>query len=119
MLANPRDVLVLPFFPHNENKQEGEARYAIVLEDLGNEWLLLGITSQVHHLQHYPDGFIITKNSADGKQMGLIYDSLICCGVEGVRKTFTMNKKFLTIPPIQKKGTCSEVLLDKILHLCP
>jgi hypothetical protein len=119
MIAQVGDVLVIPYFPHKENKSEGEPRYVIIVEDLGNELLMIGFTSQLHQLHHYPDGFIIRESSAEGRQMGLDQDSIICCGRLGVRKEARLPKKFLSIPPIIKKGTCPEDLLDKIMLLCP
>lgn len=119
MLAQVGDVLVIPYFPHKENKSQGEARYVIVVEDLGNEFLMIGFTSQLHQLSHYPDGFIIKEASPEGKQMGLELDSIICCGILGKRKEARLSKKLLSIPPIIKKGTCPEDLLDKIISLCP
>ena len=119
MIAQVGDVLVLPFFSHKEDKKNGESRWAIIIEDLGSEFLFIGLTKQVNQKPHYPDGFIIQKKSVEGSQMGLEYDSLVCCGKLGVRKEFRLPKKFVTIPPIIKKGICSEFLLDKIISLCP
>jgi|SRR5579872_2956616 hypothetical protein len=113
------DVLVVLFFAHKENNNEGEPRWVIVVEDLGDEFLLIGLTKQLRQLSKYPDGFIVYENSTDGKQMGLEYDSIICCGESGVRKEQIAKKKILKIPPIIKKGTCPENLLEKIISLCP
>lgn len=119
MDAKVGDVLVVPYFAHEEDKNDGEPRYVLVIEDLGDEFLLIGFTKQLHQLYRYPDGFIIKQNSSDGIQMGLAHDSIICCGVLGVRKEQRAKKKFLGIPPIIKKGTCPTDILDKVMLLCP
>lgn len=113
------DVISIPYFPHKEDKKNGEPRWAIIIEDLQNEFLLLGLTTQLHQLDHYPDGFIIQKDSIDGLEMGLIDDSIVCCGTIQYRKEFTMKKTFFRIPPMKKRGECSEEMLDRIINLCP
>lgn len=113
------DVVMLPFFKHQEDN-EGEARSAIIVEDLQDEFYLIGTTTRLHQLQNYPDGFIITKTSADGIQMGLTGDSIIACGVVGIRKEVKLKKTFFYKPKLMiKLGTCTEEMLNKIIRLCP
>ena len=96
-----------PFFPNQENKKEGTYRPIIVFEDLGEEVLCFPITKQLHQANFYKKTLIIHKDSPEGIQMGLTFDSLIILDknrFEELRKIRLSNKI----------GTCPENIQIKI-----
>jgi len=47
------DVIVLPFFPHQEDKYSGEPRWIIILEDYGDQFRIIPMTCQNHQSHNY------------------------------------------------------------------
>lgn len=110
MQAVAGGVYVLPYFPHRENKEEGEARWVILLENHISTVLIVPLTKQVHQIKHYPKSFLIKKDSAEGRQMGLLHDSLVL--VERVT-----DMSHFVISKATQKGVCPDEILDKIQEL--
>lgn len=71
------DVLCIPFFPHEEDPQEGEKRFIIIIENLGDEVLVVPMTKNLEKQQYQKNSFVIKKNNIIGYSMGLLFDSLI------------------------------------------
>ena len=109
-MLNIGDVVRL-FFPHQENKNEGECRLGIIVEDLQDKFLIVPLSCQVHQKHHYPNSFIIHQKSPDGKLMNLSCDSLVM-----PNRASQISKKF--IRDTSYVGSCSEEMLDKITLLC-
>ena len=103
-------VLAIPYFPNQENSQNGEPRWIIVVEDLEDKVQILPLTSQLHQIKHYPKSIEIKKDSAEGLQMQLTSDSIIL-----VERTLIWKKTMIEKAYI--KGTCSEELIDQICKL--
>jgi hypothetical protein len=101
------DVISVAWFPHEEDKTEGEGRWLICLEDLQDEFIAIPLKSATHHLKDQPSSFIIPKDSEEGKRMNLLNDSLVVPG-----RTRQMRKVFAKI-----EGSCSMDLIDKLNEL--
>jgi hypothetical protein len=101
----PGDVASI-YFPNQEDPSKATERFAIVIEDLGDEFILVPITKQLHQQSRYPNSILIRHDKATGKQMGLIYDSLII-----IERAIQLPKLKITPPKI---GTCPNSLLIKI-----
>lgn len=71
------DVVHLPAYPNQENPNETTARPAIIIEDLQDEVELCCLTKQVQQASKYKYYFIVKKDSSEGIQMGLTFDSLV------------------------------------------
>ena len=101
------DVISVAWFPHEDDKTKGEARWLICLEDLENEFLAVPLKSTTEHLTVQPKSFIIKKDSDEGKRMQLLNDSLVVPGRAGVR------------PKVEAliHGRCSDDLIDKLNEL--
>jgi hypothetical protein len=96
------------FYPNQENYKQGTERYAVIIEDLGDEFILVPITKQQHQKKNYPHSILIKKDSATGKQMGLNYDSLIV-----IERVVQLPKLRITLP---KLGVCPDKLINQILE---
>lgn len=105
----PGDVLVLPFFPNQEDSHSGVPRWVILVEDLGDEFLIVPLTKQTHQVSNYKKCFEIKKGSKEGIQMGLKHDSLAICD-----RAISL-KKIVFRPPVS--GTCPDEMIDKIIEL--
>lgn len=105
------DVVVLPFFHHQENRQKGEARSVIILEKFDDACCIVPLSCQDHQEVNYEKCFTIDKNSPDGQQMGLICNSLVIVDRESQYPKVVMNKI------IDKLGTCPDEVLDQIHEL--
>lgn len=103
------DVIVI-WYPHREDRQKGEPRWAIITEDLGDEFVIVPMSKQIHQQCLYPNSFIIERYSNDGVDMDLLYDSLIIPD-----RAQRFKKKFLKV--IEKKGKCNDETLDRILGI--
>jgi hypothetical protein len=97
------------YFPNREDNTKATERYAIVIEDLGDEFILVPLTKQLHQKRHYPRSIQINKESSTGKQMGLLYDSLIV-----VERAVQLPKLRITPPSL---GSCPQTLIDKVVRL--
>ncbi|MGL5889059.1 MAG: type II toxin-antitoxin system PemK/MazF family toxin [Bacteroidia bacterium] len=95
------------YYPNQENSRQGTERYAVIIEDLGDEFIFVPITKQLHQKKNYPDSILIKKDTTTGKQMGLLYDSLLV-----VERATQLSKLRITLP---KLGTCPEKLLNTII----
>jgi hypothetical protein len=100
------DVIVL-YVPHKEDNTIGEDRWAICLEDLGDEIIMVPLTKKTLQKKRNPKSFIIKKDSDEGKSMKLLYDSLVLVN-RASRK-----RKLIAI----KHGYCPEKLIDKLHKL--
>lgn len=47
-MLNVGNVIRLPYFPHKENKNEGECRLAIIIEDLQDKFFVVPLSCQTH-----------------------------------------------------------------------
>jgi hypothetical protein len=101
------DVICVKHFPNQEDKSKGTLRWAICVEDLGNDVRIIALTKVLKQQKFYPKSFIVLKDSSDGKSMGLIYDSLIIPD----RVTDT-SKEFCYL-----NGKCPPDILNKIIRL--
>jgi hypothetical protein len=102
------DVVILPFFPHIEDRQKGEARCVIILEKFDDGCSIVPLTCQNHQNIYYVKHLTITQDSVEGKQMGLICDSLIIVDREILFPKVVLNKI------IEKRGECPDDILDQI-----
>lgn len=101
------NVISLPFFQHEDDKNCGEARWLICLEDLQDEFIAVPLKSNTDHKEFHPNSFVIEKNSEEGKRMNLLNDSLVVPD-----RAKQMRKIFASV-----HGSCSEVLIDKLHEL--
>ncbi|HUX56660.1 MAG TPA: hypothetical protein VMV77_06780 [Bacteroidales bacterium] len=98
------DVITVPYFPHEEDKTQGESRWLICLEDLGDEIIAIPLKSETTHIKDHPKSFIIEKDSEDGKSMKLQNDSLVVPDrAQRIRKLSAF-----------KHGNCSDELIDRL-----
>lgn len=95
-------------FPNQENIKKSTVRPAIIVEDLEDEVEVVFMTCQTSQQKHYPDSFIVKKDSKEGKILKLTCDSLICPD-----RSFQVKKIRLFE---RTNGPCSEELLNKILE---
>lgn len=102
---------MLPFFPHQESKTEGESRSGIILEKFEDGCIIIPLSCQTHQIAIYEKVFIIEKDSADGQQMGLKCDSLVIVDRDTKFPKVVMNKI------IEKQGECPDEVLDRIHDL--
>ena len=101
------DVISVAWFPHEEDKSQGEARWLICLEDLQNEFIAVPLKSTTAHLVNFSKSFIIKKDSEEGKRMNLLNDSLVV--PERARQRCKVLAKI--------EGHCSAELIDKLNEL--
>jgi hypothetical protein len=99
------DVTNIPAFPNQENLREVTARPAIIIEDLHDEVSVCPITKQLHQAAIYKYTLQILKDTPEGKQMGLTFDSLIV-----LDRIISLGKIRLAC----KIGTCPQSVIDKI-----
>ncbi len=99
------DVLCIPYFPNQENSNNGTARYVLVVEDFHDGYTIIPFTKQLHQSNNYKNTILIKKDDEEGIKMGLIHDSILIID----RKT-EVNLYTLTPPVI---GKCSEDFLEK------
>ncbi|HHG86452.1 MAG TPA: hypothetical protein ENJ82_17000 [Bacteroidetes bacterium] len=102
---SPGDVVSIAF-PNQETPNLSTYRPAIVFESLQDEIEVVFITKQLHQQSRYPDSFIVTCDSSEGKAMGLTFDSLI---VPSRRKVLPVYK---VTPP--KRGECPAEIFEKL-----
>src|ERR1700752_700097 len=110
MGAEAGDVYIVPFFRHQEDRRDGEARWIIFLEGYGKTISVVPMTKQIHQADNYQKVIEVLKDSAEGRMMGLPYDSIIICDREEEMSHFVIGKW-------KKKGQCSEEMLDRIFKL--
>jgi hypothetical protein len=96
------------YYPNQEDPKKGTERYAIVIEDLGDEFILVPITKQLHQKVHYHHSILIRKDTTTGKSMGLLYDSLIV-----VERAIQLPKLRITLPKLER---CPQKLVDLIMN---
>ena len=102
------DVVHVPAYPNQENQKEFTARPVIIIEDLQDEVAICPVTKQLHQAANYSYAFIIMKNSPEGRQMGLTFDSLI------VLDRIAQFKKIRLLDCI---GSCPDSVIEKIEEL--
>jgi len=102
------DVAHVPAYPNQEDSKEFTARPAIIIEDLQDEVALCLVTKQLHQAANYAYAFTIMKNSPEGRQMGLTFDSLI------VLDRIIQLKKIRLVGII---GTCPQSVIERIEEL--
>ena len=100
------DVANIPAFPNQEDNHQTTARPAIIIEDLQDQVVICPITKQLQQEQNYQYTIKVLKDSDEGRQMGLTFDSLIV-----LNRTATLKKIRLIYPPI---GSCPQSIIDKI-----
>ena len=101
------DVITVFYFPHQENKTKGEMRWAICLDDLGDEFTIVPLKSDISDIKHHPNSFIIEADSVEGKRMKILNDSL---GMPDRARQVRKIEAFI-------HGSCSESLCDKLHEL--
>lgn len=99
------DVLALPYFPNQENKNEGTARYILIVDVYSDGYCIIPLTCQIHQASKYTNTILIHKISTLGKQMGLKCDSILIID----RKMDI--KKIVAKPPVL--GNCGEEFLEE------
>ena len=101
------DVIEVGYFPHEEDKTGGEARWVICLEDLQNEMIAVPLKSNTSHQKDHPDSFIILQDSDEGKRMNLLNDSLV------------IPDRARRMPKVygRKHGVCSEEFIDQLIKI--
>lgn len=105
------DVIVVPFFPNQENKYSGEPRWILILECYDDSYRILPMTCQKHQSSRYKKTKTVLQNSTEGKRMGLACDALIICDRElDVSKTIMRNT-------FRNPGRCSDDFLDELFKL--
>lgn len=102
------DVVLVPAFPNQENSKEVTTRPAIIIEDLQNEVLICPVTTQLHQQSNYKYSFIVDKDSAEAKEMGLTFTSLVV-----VDRLVELRKVRLS----QAIGSCPQSIIDRIESL--
>jgi hypothetical protein len=105
------EVVVVPFFSHQEDKYSGEPRWIIILEDFGDKYRIVPMTCQNHQANNYTKTKVLLKSSEEGKSMGLTCDALVIGDRAKEVSKVVMNKNF------PNPGKCSEDLLDELLQL--
>jgi len=103
------DVISVAFFPHQEDKTQGEPRWLICLEDYGNDIYAVPLKSNLSHQKHHKDSFVIKKDSNEGKLMKLKNDSLV------VTDRAQRIKKVRAII----HGECTKNLMERLQNLIP
>lgn len=103
-------VIVLPFFPNQEDKTEGQARWAIIIEDLQDAYLIVPMSCQQHQETRYRNTLKIAKDSVDGKEMQLTCNALVI-----IDRSYEL-PKIIFKTSILKKGVCPEHVLDEIFE---
>jgi hypothetical protein len=101
-------VVNIPAYPNQENPIETTARPAIIIEDLQDEVELICLTSKLEQAINYRYSFVVRKDSPEGNQMGLIFDSLVV-----VDRTVPLKRIRLS----HKIGTCPQSIISKIEEL--
>lgn len=99
------DVVNIPAYPNQENYHQTTARPAIIIEDFQDEVLICPLTKQLHQEKKYRYTLKVLKNSNEGIQMGLTFDSLIVLDRTASLKKFRL---------AQKTGSCPQSIIDKI-----
>lgn len=99
------DVANVPAFPNQENIREVTARPVIIIEDLVDEVLLCPITKQLHQANRYKYTIMVKKDSQEGIQMGLTFDSLIV-----LDRSISLKKIRLA----GKIGLCPQNIIEQI-----
>jgi hypothetical protein len=102
------DVVNIPAYPNQENPSETTTRPAIIIEDLQDEVELCCLTKQVRQASKYKYCFIVIKDSPEGIQMGLTFDSLVV-----IDRTIPLKKFRLSL----KIGSCPQNIIDRIEEL--
>lgn len=102
------DVAHVPAYPNQEDQKEFTARPVIIIEDLQDEVAICPVTKQLHQAGNYTYAFVVTKDSPEGRQMGLTFDSLI------VLDRIVQLKKIRLVGII---GSCPESVIEKIEEL--
>lgn len=102
----PGDVIALPYFPNQENPNEGTARYAMIVEVYNDKYLFYPFTKQLHQVNNYKKTKTIIKNSPLGQKMGLKYDSILVMDREWEIH------KIVAKPPVL--GNCGDEFLEEI-----
>jgi hypothetical protein len=102
-IFKPGDVIALPYFPNEENKNEGTARLVLIVEVFNDSYLIVPFTKQTHQSANYTKCIEILKESALGKNMGLLFDSILV-----LDRQLKINK-IIAKPPIL--GNCGEDFL--------
>jgi len=102
------DVVHVPAYPNQEDQKEFTARPVIIIEDLQDEVAICPVTKQLHQAANYRYTLTILKDTPEGRQMGLTFDSLI------ILDRIMQLKKIRLVGCI---GTCPESVIDKIEEL--
>lgn len=102
------DVANIPAFPNQENNREITARPAVIIEDLQDEVALCPITKQLHQAAIYKYTLEILKNTPEGRQMGLTFDSLVVLDRIVPLKKIRLSSKI---------GSCPQPVIDKIENI--
>lgn len=99
------NVVNVPGFPNQEDHSQYTARPAVVIEDLFDEAVVCPITKQLRQTTNYKHTIEIKKNSPEGRQMGLTFDSIIVLNREIQLKKTRLAGKI---------GTCPDSIIKKI-----
>lgn len=102
------DVTHIPAYPNQENFREVTARPAIIIEDLHDEVAVCCLTKQLHQAAQYKYSFKVYKDTPEGLQMGLTFDSLIV-----LDRILTLKKLRL----VGIIGSCPQSIINKIENI--
>lgn len=98
------DVLAIAYFPNQENKNEGTARYILIIDVFDDGYCILPLSCQTHQASNYKKTIFIGKASPLGVKMGLTCDSILI-----IDRQIEI-KKIVLKPPIM--GNCGEEFLE-------
>jgi hypothetical protein len=99
------DVAHVPAYPNLEDQKEFTARPVIIIEDLQDEVSVCCLTKQLHQASNYKYAFVIRKDSEEGQQMGLTFDSLVV-----LDRILTLKKRRLS----GIIGTCPQSIIERV-----
>lgn len=99
------DVIAMPFFQNQENKNEGTARLALIVEVYSDSYSIMPFTTKLHQEKNYNKALFIAASSTLGKKMGIPEDSLL------IFDRRVEIKKIVAKPPIL--GNCGEDFLEE------
>ena len=105
---NVGDVGYIPFFPFQDDINNGNPRLIIVYDEFVDICSIVPCTTNLDQEARYKNTIVVYKNSEDGKKMGLPFDSLI------IVDRYEAEFKTLRMMPFVKTGTCPDSILDKI-----
>jgi hypothetical protein len=99
------EVFHCPAFPNQENNKECTARPAIVFENLQDDVEVFPVTKQIQNQAKYKKTIFVSKDSFEGREMGLTFDSIIILDRKSQLKKTRL---------VRKMGICPQTIIDRI-----